>query len=315
MQSNRPENIILFLDRLEETISDTSSIEVIVKIDEGDAVMERLLPEEQETRSFAFKFIQTPLPDGFYGLWRSMNEMLDICDPNAYFLLNLNDEMYFRTKVWDEILRSYVWLFPDNIFRLRTSNQGYRNYFDFWECGFAPETSAFTTRRWIEIGGDWTPCTGPDSFQQFVAFYLQYFDRFDQVRPMRDIPIAEIDVGGEGGNVGIVGDELRERMRQAINPWFRLVSYPIQQEASRRARKLSAHIWAHENGIDKFELRDRKLKKRIDVVDPDTGQIHRSFYYRLSRILLVSKNLVRILNYGYYGGAGNAIGRMPCEFF
>ena len=309
MQSNRPGNFSRFLDRLETSVADPRSVEVIVKIDTGDDAMASLLAVERKKRPFIVKFIQTPLPDGFYGLWRSMNDMLAVCDPNAYFFLNLNDKMYIKTHGWDDVVRSYVGFFPDHIFRLRTSSQRYRNYFDYWECGFAPESAAFTSRRWIEIGRNWTPCNGPDTFQQFVAFYLQYGARFDQHRVIRDIPIAGVEIGGEGANVDLTGAKLRKRMRDSIPHWFTLVSHVTQEEAYRRAQKLAAHIWASESGIKEYEVRDLKTKKQIHLFDKENGETLKVFYYKLNKIRIEFTNLIRILNYGYYGGAGSKIGK------
>jgi hypothetical protein len=309
MQSNRPAQFTLFLDRLEESISDSASVEVIVKIDDNDLAMQELLPKEQKRRPFALKYICTPLPDGFYGLWESMNDMLKVCDPDAYFVLNLNDEMHFSTKGWDSVIRKYVGLFPDNIFRLRTSDHRHRNYIDPWECGFAPESAAFTTRKWLQIGGDWCPCTGPDTFQQMVAYYLAYGDRFATSKPNRDIAIEAIGIKGEGGSHGMSWSEMRVRMRGAIGPWFGLMSYKMRTEAYRRAAKLHAHIYAHETGIKTVHLNDRRRRRYIELFDESGQKAVRRFSYRLCRGSIGLQNLVRRFNYGFYGGAGESLGK------
>src|SRR5689334_10571241 len=116
MQSNRPEAFTAFLDRLQETAEDFGCFEVIVKIDDTDLAMQQHLQMEISRRPFRLKCIVTPLPDGFYGLWRSMNDMLEVSDPDAYFLMNGYDELQFKIKGWDRILKGYVGLFPDHIF-------------------------------------------------------------------------------------------------------------------------------------------------------------------------------------------------------
>lgn len=312
MQSNRPQQFSRFLDRLEESTDDLTSVEVVVKIDDTDSEMNRYLPIEQSRRRFRLKFISTPLPDGFYGLWRSMNDMLKVCDENAYFFLNLNDESFFSSKGWDTVLRRYVGLFPDHIFRLRTSPRRYHNYFDFWEAGFANDTAAIMTKRWVEIGGDWCPCNGPDSFQQCVGFYFGHNDRFNLRRYVREIPISDIVVSYDGAeqgltNVGLSGAALQRRLAGAIDPWFELMSHAMQEEASRRAEKLRAHIWAYDCGIDNFDLDDRGRQNGLRLVE--RGSPHRSkvFPYRLSRLRIGIANAHRAFNYVYFGGGGRTI--------
>jgi hypothetical protein len=311
MQSNRPEQFTLFLDRMEASLSEKTAVEIIVKIDDDDDRMIELLPTEQSRRPFVVKYICTPLPDGFYGLWRSMNEMLEICDPDVYFVVNLNDEMHFSTVGWDDLIRGYIGYFPDNLFRLRTSNQRHRRYIDAWECGFAPDSAAFITRRWFEVSGNWTPCTGPDTFQQMVAYYLSYGDRFAFDKPAREIAIDGIGVSGEGGSHGMDWHAERRRMRNAIRPWFTLMSYKTRTEAFRRAAKIAARIFADEAGHPTAILQDRTARRSIAVIDPTDNSVLRKFSYRLSASGIAFQNFVRTFNYGYYGGVGDTLGKNP----
>lgn len=304
LQSNRPDNFEQFLDDLEASIDDPANIEVVVKIDDTDAPMNELLKKEVARRPFTVKYLSTPLVGGFFELWRSMNEMLEICDPNAYFLWNMNDEMAVLNKGWDSALKKYVGMFPDHIFRLRTSLFRGRNYCDFWECGFAPETSAITTKRWIDIGGGWNPCLGPDSFQQCVAYYFAYHDRFNKFKPMREVPVHDFTLAGEGAFIGLEGKKLWKRMRGATKAWFRLMSPTIQNDASKRAQKLHAHICAHENRLSSFTVRDNKLRGRIELLDNETQQVLRTFPYRISRLRIMATNIKRSPSYLVYGGGG-----------
>lgn len=302
MQSNRPENFVRFLDMIERTAEDPSSIEVIVKIDDTDIEMNRLLPAEVARRRLRLKYISTPLPDGFYGLWRSMDEMFRIADPTAYFVINLNDEMSFAAPGWDRVLRRYVGLFPDHIFRLRTSVHRSRNYYDFWEAGFANDTSAFMTRRWLEIGGGWCPCNGPDTFQECVAFYLGYHRRFSNKAVYRDIAVHDIEVLGHGASHGLSDEQKFARARREIGPWYTLMSHKMQQEASRRSQLLQAHIWAFEKGVAEFELIDNRRACTIDLIDSRARKVRSRFSYGLSQIRIAVVNLLRRLDHPYYAG-------------
>lgn len=303
MQSNRPSNFSRFLDRLEETTQDPAALEVIVKIDDTDVAMNAHLPLEVARRPFRLKYISTPLPDGFYGLWRSMNDMLRICDPGAYFILNLNDEMFFQTRAWDVALRRYVGLFKDDIFRLRTSFHRSRNYFDFWEAGYVNDTSAIMTKRWIDIGGNWCPCNGPDSFQQCVAYYFGWLHRFEVPATdiYRDIAIHDIAFGGAGSNSELKSRALYERLRGSRRAWYILMSHAMQEEAARRAQQLHAHIWAERDAAATYLVKDNRRARRVDVLHSQSGDVARSFPYALSWMRISLINFFRSANYGWYG--------------
>jgi len=310
LTSNRPEQFIWFLDQLETNTRDKTSVEVVIKIDETDVAMNDLLPREVAGRPFKIRYISTPLSGGFFELWRSYDELLRITDPNAYFVIGLNDEMSFDRPNWDDALRRYVGLFPDHIFRLRTSEFRHRNYYDFWEAGWANDTSAFMTRRLLDIGGGWCPCNGPDTFQQYVAFYFGWLQRFDRARPIREIPIDDIGFHGHGASLTLSGEALRRRQGASIKPWFVLLSHKMQEEAARRAQLLHAYIWAESRNIDSFTVHDSRRHKTIEVVD-GSGNVCHQASYRLSRARIGITNAFRKMNWAYYGGAGDAWRNKP----
>lgn len=306
LTSNRPENLVRFLDRLEEKTDDLSSVEVAIKIDDTDAAMNALLAQEVTRRPFRISYISSPLIGGFYGLWRSYDDLLKICAPDAYFVVGLNDEMHFAEKGWDTRLRKYVGLFPDHIFRLRTSHHRHRNYYDFWEAGWSNDTSAIMTKRWLDLGGGWCPCNGPDTFQQCVAFYFGWLDRFDAARPYREVSVDDLAFGGAGDSIGLAGESLRRRMRGALKPWFILMSHKMQQEAARRAQLLHAYIWAEAHAPRDSFVRDNRIRRRIEVVNGPGLVVLDRRRYGLSWLRISMSNALRKLNYGYYGGAGAA---------
>ena len=305
MHSNRPDDFVIFLDRLEQATQDLAAVEVVVKIDDNDAPMNALLPREVARRGFRITSISTPPPASFFDLWRCFHDLLRAADPQAYFVLNLNDEMSFSTRHWDQVLRRYVGLFPDHLFRLRTSPHRNRNYYDFWEAGFANDTSAIMTKRWLEVGGGWCPCNGPDTFQQSVAFYFGWLDRFNAQRPCREFPIYDLELGGHGASHGLTGAALRRRQAGSLRPYFVLMSHEMQEEAARRARKLHAHIRAFDRRLSNYRVLDNAKKRRIEIVD-ESGVVLDRLPYRLSAMRIGLTNAVRRLNFGYYCAGGRA---------
>lgn len=304
LASNRPENLVALFDNIEQTADNPGAVEICIKIDDDDAAMNALLAREAARRPFAIKYISTPLPDGFFGLWRSMNDLLAICDPDAYFLVNFNDEMSFGESGWDTTLAKYVGFFPDHLFRIRTSRFRHRAYHDVWECGYAPETSAFTTKHWIDTQGDWNPCTGPDSFQQMVAFYLGRANWPGQHQFNRDVPVDDIAIGGEGAFIGLEGEALAARVAGARKAWFELMSSDNQMEAFGRARLLQAAMRIADT--DKPDARmQTDTKKRLVHMYDDSGQELAALPYRLNCTGIFLVNFWRRIFLDYYTGGGD----------
>lgn len=313
LASNRPENLRALLDNIEQTVTDPSAVEVLVLVDLGDRPMAELLDTEQPRRPFRLKALKVP-PEGYFNLWRGLNRLhRELCDPAAYFVCNINDEIRFETAGWDLELRNWVDKFPDQIFRLRTSQHKLRNYRDFWECGYAPENYAFFTKKWFDVtGGDWNPCHGPDSFQQLVAWYLSKAYYPAKSTHCRDIPIFGIRISGEGAFKGLSDADFWDRVKDGWTAWYRLMSYDMQLDANRRAHRLHAHIMATRRGHDGFQLVDDPKGQQIQVVDAQ-GNPHLDqrgapmrYDYSLSKLRISLTNLVRrpMQNYWCGGGAG-----------
>ena len=307
MTTNRPAQFVEFLDRLQRVTAQPAAIEIVVKTDDGDQATATVVQREALARPFRIKNLSTPAPRDFYSLWESFDAIYRASDPNAYFFVNLNDAMYFETSGWDDILRRYVGLFPDHIFRLRTSKQRDRNYYDYWEAGFANETSAFMTRRWMDICEGWSPCNGPDTFQQCVAFYFGWLHRFRSDREIRELAVHEINLGGSGTKFGmnLQGRHLRRRIAGSIKPYFILMSHRMQQAAARRAQKLHAHIWGGRNASAGYEVRDDSRRKVIHVLSPD-GVVRHQLNYGLSRTRIGLLNFFRGMVFPQYGYIGDA---------
>jgi len=303
LNSNRPRQIQKFLQNVETTAIHPEQIEVLIHIDSGDEAMVEALVRVRETLRLRVKYITTNIVSSFFDLWKPLNELVKLTDPEAYFAINVSDEFLFETHGWDEQLRRYVGFYPDHIFRIRTSQYRYRNYRDIWECGFAPDSLAFYTKRWLDISGDWNPCLGPDSFQQCVAFYLYSHDNFNINQCNRDIPAPFIKFSGEGANIGLEGEALKKRSYGHIKEWFVLMSAAMQEEAKRRAMLLRAHIFVKEQGLASYEIRDESSNKYIEVRETLINRTHR-FSYRINRFKIFWNNNLRKLRYHYYTGGG-----------
>lgn len=316
LASKHPENIVELFDNLEKTADDPVCFEVLVKIDSEDVGMCAKMAEQASIRPFAVKYLVTPRGEGYAGLWRALNELFGMTSSEVYFVCNINDEVRFKTQGWDTKLRSYVGLFPDDIFRLRTSQLKFRNYYDFWECGYAPENYAFFTRKWLEIVGDWNPCFGPDSSQQYIAYYLEYGNNPDFLQFNRDVPILDIAWGGEGVSIGLTEEQRIWRIATNFRLWMRQVSHPMQEELYRRGRLLQANIMKVQWPGREIEVVTDHYSKALLINDRASGRTLALLSYRLSRVRLFFANLRRTMRYTYYcGGGREAWNFLPLSIF
>jgi len=305
LNSNRPSQIRRFLENVQDTASKPHQIEVLIHIDQGDDEMVRVLELAKRELLVSLKILATDMVRNFFDLWKPLNELIKLTDPDAYFVMNVSDEFMFETKGWDDILRDYVGYFPDHIFRVRASQFRFRNYIDVWECGFAPDSLAFYTKRWFEITGDWNPCMGPDSFQQCVSFYLFTDDAFQMRQTNRDIADPFLKFSGEGANIGLSEEALSKRTRGHFREWFQLMSHPMQTEAKKRAMLLKAHIFAEQKGLMNGKVTVCPKRKMVTFTEDWTNRQFR-FSYKLSRIKSTFQNFFRRVRYPYYAGGGKS---------
>jgi len=305
LQSNDPKNFKEFVDSLEKHIENRDLIEICVKIDDNDEVMNSLLKHLKNNSDIDIKYISTPLLDGFSGLWRSMNDLLLICEKDTYFVWNMNDEMRVPIIGWDNILIKYVGTFSDDLFRLRTSRFRSRTYADIWECCFAPETSAITTKKWITTCGNWNPTLGPDTFNQLVAYYFSYHDRYNRDREIRDVVINDFIFEGEGASLGYNKKESLKRLFATTKSWFKLVSYESQQEASKRSQIVRAQIYKEKTFKNESEYKDITITyNSANVLIKLRNSTLCKFPYKISRLKTYIGNFRKSFNYFKYGGAG-----------
>ena len=305
LQSNNPKNFSGFIKSLEKYIENIALIEVIVKIDDNDSQMNSLLEELVKNSKISIKYISSPLLGDFSDLWRSMNDILHICEKETYFIWNMNDEMRIPIKGWDNILTEYVDIFPDGLFRLRTSRFRHRNYTDTWECCFAPETSAITTKKLIDTCGNWNPTLGPDTFNQLVAYYFSYHDRFNGNKETRDIVINDFIFEGEGASIGDNKKDVAKRLFSTTSSWYKLVSYKTQLEASKRSQLIQAQIYKEKHFKESKEYNDIKIiqKNKNIIIILDEVELYR-FPYKISRLKISISNFLKSLQYFKVGGGG-----------
>ena len=286
--SCRPQNIIPFLDNLAETADDLSSFEVLIKLDEGDDVMIKILDEYHARAPFQLKYLATPKLEGYYTLHEGYNALLKMIDPNTYYCWLLTDEIRLETKGWDTILKKYMHIFPDDIFRLKFSIFQCKNYNDFAECMPCPDNYALTTRKWLEITGGWGDFWGPDSWHQCVDYYLGLCKNdFYPYGIWRSLPVFDIQIKGQEAGQGIVDKKsLKKRARNIFKGWHKHTSHKAQENYFKLAQRLNAHIYAHAMQIKNFELEENVKRKTISLIPTENPSMTTIWKYRIPKLSL-----------------------------
>ena len=321
LNSNNPKNILELVENINTTAANPKKIEIIVNIDDGDEASLNNIKNLQKKDGVVLKYIQTNIIKSFKDVWKPYNKLLLLTDKDVDFVTLFSDEFRFSTPEWDNALKKYIGYYEDNIFRIRLSRYRHYNYKDFWQCVFAPDSLAFYTKRWMDVVGQWCPCTGPDSWQQTVSFYLTNSRDFDHIQYNRDVADPFINFKGEGASQGLEGDVLRRRIKDNVDLWFDTVSHKMQEEACKAAAKLQADIIMHENKNIKNKLVANQKppifqEKKLEEVSFQNNETKKQieFYcnkkliykisYKICKIRLFLLNNFRKTNYAYYAGGG-----------
>lgn len=264
LASCRPDNLAGFLNNLAQTANDPSSFEVLVKIDDDNSTLEPILKDYQNKVPFSLKYIIAPKLDGYYSLQHGYNQLLTIANPDTYFCWLLTDEIRFESKGWDSILQPYIGYFPDNVFRLKVSENNLRNYYDFYDCLPLPDNYAVTTRKWLELTGGWGDFWGPDSWHQCIDYFLGLPKNgaTDMPPVYRSLPLVGIKIGGQAAGQGI--DDFEKVLHRELKIWSafkKLGSHAGQENFYRLANRLKLHIYAKSQGVEHYILvEDTKAK-------------------------------------------------------
>ena len=305
LASNNPQKFVGLMENLETTTANPLQLEVLVKVDSEDVSMQNVANAEAGRRPFAVRVVVAPRGAGFQDLWQSYNLLYARMHPGAYFVSLFNDEVRIVEHGWDNILLNYRGFFPDDIFRLRVTRLKLRNYYDFWECGYAPDCFAFHTRRWLQAGEGWCPCTGPDSSQQFIAYYLGMTSYPSVEQCNRDVPIFDISLTGEGASEEMTDEQRHQRSTTNFRLWFTTVSHAMQEELRRRAALLRANIDCSKYPNQQLSVVCDSRRRIVRLVN-QAGETLEFYSYNMSRWRLWLQNAKRTLNYRYYAGGGDA---------
>ena len=251
--TNNIENTIYSIKQFLGKAHNPEKIQFCIKIDNDNKEFVKKFLKSLEKFECNFVILSSPRGRGYVDLWHWVNYLFKVSSKKSNFVMNTSDEMWVKEKNWDINLSKYVNLFDDGIFRLRTSVYKNRNYNTLWECGYAPDTTAIYSRKYLTIQGDFSPCFGPDNGQQFVAYYLSKLNYPRHYQYLRDYVVNDINFEGEGTNADMQGHSLRNRQVINYQLWNNMFTHDNQEDYYLRARKIQIAI------ISEFKNTDNKM--------------------------------------------------------
>ena len=307
LNSDKPKHLEKLFNSFEAKAEDPTNFEMIVNIDNEDAITKKYLDSQILKRKFNLRYIREHEGDYFSGHLNA-NKILKDTHESVYFIANISDRAIVLTDNWDSILKQYEHKFADNLFRVNCSSFKNRSYSDFWECAFAPSNVFFVTKKFLDLTKNWTPCFSHDAFQQCVMYYLEKHDPFNSVQINRDIADNCLNFSGQKPKEKN-DDENYQRIHGQLKMWNILISPKTQKEAKRRAMIIKANIIYYDkyNLVYSDEYSPYKIyddnKNNICIRDNSNKKIIK-YNYSVNSLKIIIVNFYRKLSYLNYCGGG-----------
>ena len=299
--TNNIQSSVNSIEKFVQKAKDPSNIQFCIKIDNEENFVEEFLKSVKHFKCH-FIVLSSPKGRGYIDLWQWINFLYAVSSRKSYFFINISDEMYVQEKNWDIKLKKYIDLEKDGIFRLRTSVYKNRNYNNLFECGYAPDTTAIYSKKYLKIQGNFSPCFGPDNGQQFVAYYLATLNYPRHFQFSRDYVINTISFAGQGTNKGLKGSKQKERLVINYLLWQNMFKHKHQLEYFCRARKIQIEILRSQfQDIDIFH---NKFKRRFEIrLKSENDQNLKLFLsYNISKIKIFLHNISKINFFLFHTG-------------
>jgi len=302
--TNNIEKTILVINKFLAKTNNPEEIQFCIKIDNEDKKFVAKFLKSLLKFNFNFIVLSSPKGRGFIDLWQWVNYLFKVSSKNSKFIMNISDEMYVEQNGWDKNLKKYIGLEEDDLYRLRTSVYRNRNYNDLWECGYAPDTTAIYTRKYISIQKDFSPCFGPDNGQQIVAYYLSTLNYPRHTQFLRDRVINDITFKGQGTNIGLTKEQLVKRKNINHLLWLNIFTYKNQKKYFQRSRKIQVEILKYKFKDAIFKEYYNKYIINFYTIDRKGGKVKESLYLskNLSYLKLFFYNISRYDFFKYNTG-------------
>tara|TARA_X000000950_G_scaffold127002_1_gene158818 strand:+ start:20105 stop:21133 length:1029 start_codon:yes stop_codon:yes gene_type:complete len=283
LNSNKPNKFEYFAKSFLENMSNPNTLEIIVHIDQDDQLMKAKIEAINNKYNNTIKYIESNMIKNFNDAWKPLNILLNETSDSVKIIACLSDDIQICTKKWDLILLKYAKESnKSNIFRIRCSQYKNEKYNNVWECAYKPDFS-FYSKKWIDTVKCWSPCIGPDTYQEIVSFYL------NMCGAEYNMSIVDNKISFEGEKI-LTGLSIQERIIRAklgYKSFSKIISYNIQKKAIK-----SAELLANEISNDKIKLKNINY---IPYTIKNSFKKLKFFHYRGSKGWLTSSLIFNLL--------------------
>jgi hypothetical protein len=284
--SNRPANIAGMMENLDATAADKNGFELLVAVNEGDRAVIDAIDAQRVKVRFSCRIVEVPQREGYYSLHHGYEALRASMDSSSYFVWQISDEIRIKTKGWDEILKRYIRLFPDDLFRLRLSLNKWRNYYCLYECFPYPDNYTVTARAWYDATEGSGEIWGPDSWHQGIDYFLgQLRNPYEPYGKgvFRSIPVHEVELENEAAGQGLDSPQSAKRRQRIKDVYRELCGLVAQEKFLRLALLVNARIWMagklrEQPQSGPLFLREDTKRRRICVVDAADMELYGASY-------------------------------------
>lgn len=290
--SIRPENMVGMLDNLQATAADPTGFEVLICVNEGDDATIQALEAHRPRVTIPYRIIAAPRREGYFSLHHGYEALRAAAAPSAYFIWQISDEIRVETQGWDTLLKRYVKLFPDDLFRLRLSLNKGRHYHCLYECFPLPDNYTVTARAWYDVTEGSGKIWGPDSWHQAIDYFLgQLNNPYEPYGKgiFRSVPVYDVKLANEEAGQGLTGVQFAARKARIKRLYKQLCGLKAQENFLRLAQLVNMRIWMAAYGAQHADvaltLQEDPRQGHLRVVQHALSSTQRTLYSGSYRIL------------------------------
>lgn len=285
--SNRPKNVVEFINDLETKTSKPEQVEILFSVDDGDTETASALDNIKKDSRFNIRYFSDARERGYFEANKQYNRLLLEASDSSIFFAVFSDKLKIKTEGWDDKLLKYHDIFEDGVVRVRiTKFKHVRNYRDIKMAITCPDNFSFHSRKLLDLMGGWGDYWGPDSWTEAVMYMLETHstpseDLFRNITA-HDISIEEYSYTSASRNDNGKKIEEIHRRNKLIGWAFNLMSHdPIALENFYRiSRLINIYIYNYSKikNLSSYEIIQDHKAKNIILKDNDKIFDTRDYY-------------------------------------
>jgi hypothetical protein len=154
MGENENSRLEACLNSIADTAHESGNVEVLLKFDEDDTCLSRLLDIARQMRGrLDIRYIVTPRAGGYGDLHKAYLDLLRIAHPESTLYWVISDDIELESKGWDDMFVRHSNHYEDGLFVLQTIKK-----LDFaaitpYDTINSPDPYPIWSKRWVGMQG------------------------------------------------------------------------------------------------------------------------------------------------------------------